>query len=97
MGELPNASLPQSYRGDRIMPEQASPFSSPSAHPNTNASLFQTPVWWLCMPYCCAPQQTVLFFLAGSRLANTMPPPAKQRVGGRIAVQAELANPSNEQ
>ena len=79
MGELPNASLPQSYHGDRITPEQASSFSSPSAHPTPTPASFKHLFGGCAYPVVVPLNGTVLFFLAGSRLANTIPPPAKQR------------------
>ena len=52
MGELPNASLPQSYHGDRITPEQASSFSSlPTQHqrqPLSNTCLVVVHTLLLC-------------------------------------------------
>lgn len=75
MGELPNASLPQSYHGDRITPEQASPFSSPSAHPTPTPASFKHPFGGCACLLLCPSTGLYFFFW----LANTIPPPAKQR------------------
>ena len=99
MGELPNASLPQSYHGDRITPEQASSFSSlPTQHqrqPLSNTCLVVVHTLLLC-------PSTGLYFFSGweqtrQHHTSTSQTTPAVGVGGRIAVQAELTNPSNRQ
>lgn len=89
------------YRNPTVVivsrPSRLPPSARHLPTPTPTPASFKHPFGGCACPIAVPLNGTVLFFLAGSRLANTMPPPAKQRVDGRIAVQAELANPSNEQ
>jgi hypothetical protein len=101
MGELPNASLPQSYHGDRITPEQASPLSSPSAHPTPTPASFKHLFGGCACPIVVPLNRTVPFFSGWeqTRQHHTSTSQTTPAVGvsGRIAVQAEPTNPSNGQ
>ena len=90
MGELPNASLPQSYHGDRITPEQASPFSSPSAHPNSNGQPLSNTRLVVVHALLLCPSTGLYFFFgweqARQHHVSTSQTTLAVGVGGRIAV-----------